>query len=448
MKSRVCILLCLFTLLGFVLMFVQAQWRPFTLKPLNGYTPDVEQPVFTLEQFASGDYQEKLERYVSEHLGFRELFIRSYNQAVYSCFKKITNDHIVEGEDHELFLQMYLNDITGATLKQNYPTVEQAKADARKNVQETLRLIDTLQQFNIDFLFVFAPSKTAVYPEKMPSYYQKQISDFSLEEYYIELFKENHIPHIDFLSYFKAIKDTVAYPLYTRTGTHWAESTIPWVSDSILRKIETLTGFDLAEINDVDENLTKHYSEIDAELEASMNLLFPYPKPALPRPVVALSDTVTKDRPNLLVIGDSYANQLVSSAFAQAFNHWDWWAYNRDIHSSRPRFNWRIVNEEFDAVTVLQEADIVLAVFTQPMMYNYMFEFPRTAQELLEKGYFNEDEAMETVIQMIKDEPKWYEGVVNYAEEHHITLEESLTKNARYWLDCLKRKIKRPSHEE
>jgi len=95
-------------------------------------------------------------------------------------------------------------------------------------------------------------------------------------------------------------------------------------------------------------------------------------------------------------------------------------------------------------VVVLQEADIVMAVFTAPMLYDYMFEFPRTAQELLDKGYFNEEEAMETVIKMIQDNPQWYEGVVKQAEERNITIEECLTRNARYWLDCQRMKIKRP----
>ena len=444
MKNRICTILCLLTMLGFATMFVQAQWRPFKLKPLQGFTPVVQKPEFSVDSFASCVYQNNMEQYISDNFGFREFFIRVYNQFDYSCFRNITNDNIIEGEDRELFLNMYLDDITGRTLWDYYPSIEDAKADARKNVEETRRLIDTLKQFDIDFLFVFAPSKTAVYPEKMPRRYREQISDFSLEEYYIELFKEQDLPHIDFLNYFKAIKDTVTYPLYTRTGTHWAESTIPFVADSILRKIEAITGEDLAEIRYVDPNITRRYSEIDAELEANMNLLFPYPKPALPQPIVELSDTVTKDRPNLLVIGDSYANQLVFSSFGKAFNNWDWWAYNRDIHSSRPRFNWRRLKEEFDAVTVLQEADIVMAVFTAPMLYDYMFEFPRTAQELLEKGYFNEDEAMDIVIQMIKDEPKWYEGVVKQAEERQISIEECLTMNARYYLDCQRLKIKRP----
>lgn len=447
MKSRICTILCLLTLLGFVTVFVQEHWRPFKIKPLEGYTTTTDKPELTLATFTSGDYQSDVEQYISENFGFREFFIRVYNQYSYTCFHQINNDNIVEGLDHELFTRMYLSDIAGTALRENYASIEEAKADARKNVQETQRLIDTLKQFDIDFLFVFAPTKTAVYPEKMPPYYQERITDFSLEEYYIELFKENDIPHIDFYNYFKTIRDTVAYPLYARTGTHWAESTIPMVSDSIFRKLEELTGLHLPSIDYLDDNVTTGYSAQDGELESAMNLLFPMDKPALPRPVCTLKDTLGADRPNLLIIGDSYANQLVYSSFGKAFNNWDWWAYNRDIHSSRERYNWRRLKEEFDAVTVLQEADIVMAVFTAPMLYNYMFEFPRTAQELLEKGYFNEEEAMETVIKMIQDTPEWYEAVVKQAEERGFTIEESLTINARYWLDFVKLKIKRPKQE-
>ena len=448
MKSRICSILCILTLLGLFMMSVQAHWKPIHLNPLNGYVPSTEKPELTLTSFSSGEYQSEMEHYISENFGFREFFIRLYNQYSYSFFRKINNENIVEGLDRELYLTMYLNDITGRTLWDYYPSIEDAKAAARNNVKETLRLIDTLRQYDIDFLFVFAPSKTAVYPEKMPQRYQEQMADFSLEEYYIELFKENDIPHIDFLSHFKAIKDTVAYPLYARTGTHWAEWTIPFVADSILRKIESITDYDLAEIRYVSPHISKSYSQIESELEASMNLLFPYPKPALPQPVFELSDTLTKDRPNLLVVGDSYFNQLWYSCFVDAFDHWDYWEYNKNMLSSRPRFNWRWLKEEFDAVTILQEADIVMVVSTAPMLYDYMFEFTRTAQELLEKGYFNEEEAMETVIKMIQDEPQWYESVVKQAEERNITVEESLTTNAEYWLDCQKTKIKRPHQEK
>ena len=431
-------------MLGFIALFVQEHWKPFKMKPLNGFTPVVEKPKLTMANFASGDFQSDVEDYISDNFGFREFFIRCYNQVAYSCFGKITNSNIVKGRNQELYLTMYLNDATGKTLKQHYDDVEDAKAAARNNVEETLRLIDTLHAHHTDFLFVFAPTKPATYPEMMPRRYQEQIADFSLEEYYIELFKENDIPHIDFYHHFQSLKESFPYPLYPRTGTHWSEAVIPYVADSILKKLAEVTDYKFPTVHYINDNLTTDYSVQDGELEASMNLLFPLNKPALPRHVFELSDTVGTDKPNLLVIGDSYFTQLRLSCFVKAFNRWDYWEYNKNMLSSRPRFHWKILKEEFDAVTVLQEADIVMAVFTAPMMYNYMFGFTSTAQELLEKGYFNEEEAMEIVIKMIQDNPQWYEKVVKQAEERNITIEECLNRNARYWLDCQKLKIERP----
>ena len=103
-------------MLGFLLMFVQMHWRPFNIKPLDGYTTTTDKPELTKASFASGDYQSDIEQYISENFGFREFFIRVYNQLDYSCFRDIPNDNIIEGKDRELFLNMYLDDIIGKTL--------------------------------------------------------------------------------------------------------------------------------------------------------------------------------------------------------------------------------------------------------------------------------------------------------------------------------------------
>ena len=425
-------------MLGFAVMFVQAQWTPFKLKPLNGFTPVTEKPSLTLADFASGNYQSNLEQYLSEHFGFREFFIRCYNQLSYSCFRFITNENVIEGADHELFLRWYFDDRFGDMLTGYYSSVDEAKADAQNNIRETLRLIDTLQSHGSHFLFIFAPTKPAVYPEKLPQRYRDRVPNFSLEEYYIELFKENNIPHIDFYSYFQTIKDTVSYPLYARTGTHWAEWTITFVVDSIYRKIESLTGYRMPNIEVVDENCTKEYLDIDKELEYNMNLLFPYPKPALPNPVWALTDTLETDRPNLLITGDSYGGQLVATIFAKAFNNWDLWSYNETMYSSRKRFNWFKLSHEFQAWRVLEEADIVMALFTSPNYYNYMLGFPQIAQELYEKGYFKEDEAIGIVKETILNDSAWYASVVEQANALNLNVEDCLESNARYFLDHLK----------
>ena len=427
----------------FVVLLLQGLTHWVKVKPLKGYENAEEQPVaLNFDTYWDGTYQEYLTDHARRNTGFREFFIRSYNQMAYSCFRIITNDNVVEGADRELFLKMYLDDLTGRSLSAHYDDVAEAKADARKNVMETLRLIDTLQAHGTQFLFLFAPTKPAVYPEKVPQPYCDQVSEFSLEEYYLELFKEYGIPHIDFLNYFKAVRDTSAYPLYTRTGTHWARFTLPWVADTVYRKLESLTEYHFPKVKVIDNNLTKRYTSMDLELEGNMNLLFPYPKPELPVPIMVLTDTLESDRPNLLVIGDSYGNLLTSrnppSVFTQAFHNWDFWIYNQKIYSSRERYNWHQLNREFQAWRVLEEADIVLAVFTAPMYYNFMFEFPRTAQELYAKGYFNEEEALDIVTEIILRDSLWYSQVERQAEIRNITIEEALEINAKYWLCHLK----------
>ena len=406
------------------------------MKPLDGFDKEEQTPItLNFKNYYDDSYQNYLTEHAKRNTGFREFFIRNYNQMAYSCFNKITNENIVKGHEQELYLKMYLNDVTGETLKQYYPDVEHAKAAARKNVEETLRLIDTLHAHHSDFLFVFAPTKPATYPEMMPRYYQEQVSDFSLEEYYIELFKENDIPHIDFYHYFKTLKESFPYPLYPRTGTHWAESTIPYVADSILRKLADVTGYKLPSIHYIDDNLTTDYSVQDGELESSMNLLFSLNKPAIPQPIFELTDTTNTFKPNLLVIADSYFVQLRNSPFVEAFNHWDYWAYNRDIQSSREQYNWKQLDMVFGTDEVLEEADIVMAVFTSPLLYNFMFGFTQTAQNLFQKGIISDEAGLKAAIELIKENPKWMNAVEEQAIQRGITTEENLIINAQYVLD-------------
>lgn len=411
------------------------------MNPLKGFDKEEQPPVeLSFKTYYDGSYQDYLTEHAKRNTGFREFFIRNYNQVAYSCFNKITNKNIVKGRDQELYLKMYLNEATGVTFKQHFADVDEAKAEAQKNVEETLRLIDTLHQHGKAFLFLFAPTKPAVYPDKLPSYYKNHLFDFSLEEYYIQLFKENHIPHIDFYHYFQDIKDTFPYPLYPRTGTHWSEATIPYVADSVLKKLAEITGYKLPSVHYIDDNLSTDYSVQDGELEASMNLLFPLNKPAIPRPVFELTDTVGTDKPNLLVVADSYFTQLRNSTFIEAFDTWEFWVYNRDVQSSNPQHQWKQLDQLLDAEKVLDNADIVMAVFTAPMYYTYMFGFPQTAQNLFQNGEISEGAKLQAVIQMIKDNEDWMKAVEKQAEERGLTVEQNLRRNAIYVLEKKKQK--------
>lgn len=411
-------------------IMLQGFTKVVKLKPLKGFSDQVEKVDFSSKTYLDGSYQEFLTRYAKENTGFREFFIRNYNQIAYSCFDKITNENIIKGQENELFLKFYLDEVIGKTLEKDFGDVETAKATARNNIEVTQALIDTLKAHGKDFLFVFAPTKTAVYPEKMPQYYRNRKSDFFLEEYYIELFKENGIPHIDFYHYFKSIKDTISFPLYSKYGSHWAQATIPFVADSILHKLEAVTHYKFPTIQCIDPNITTDYFDYDCELEGSLNLLFPLKKPAIPNPVFVVNDTTGWSRPNLLVIGDSYYDQLMFSSFSKAFNHWDFWQYNLNVYSSRGYYR-EPMETVFDAPVVLQEADIVLAIFTAPMLYTFLFDFPNSVHKMLEI----KDTDMLEMMAKIHSIPEWYDAVVKQAEEKGISIEENLRINAEYVLE-------------
>lgn len=423
---------CIFALLLAVML--QGFTKTVKMKPLNGYTSETDKVDFCFNTYYDGSYQDYLTRQAKENTGFREFFIRNYNQVCYSCFNIVTNKTIVKGYNHELFLKPYIDEITGKHLEKNYDDVAAAKSAARKNLDATLRFIDTLHKYNKDFLFVFAPSKAAVYPEKMPKIYQRQISDFSLEEYYIELFKENNIPHIDFYNYFKAIKDTVPYPLYTRYASHWAEWTIPMVADSIMRKMETFGNYKLPTLQRINQNVSSVYCYFDHELELTANLLFPCPKPAIPNPIVTLNDTLDANPPKLFVVGDSYFDQLLQSPFVKAFHQWDFWRYGKIAYSSKG-YEQFPVEELIDSRIPLVEADIVMVIETAPLIYNYMYGLHHFAYDMLHNSQHYQEERIQKMMKSIQSNAEWYDAVVRQAEDLGLTVDENLRRNAIYVLE-------------
>ena len=438
-RHNIILFVCIITMLGAIVL--QGLTHVVKPKPLLNYmnqpiTYQIQKKEFNTNTLHDRSYQNYLAELAWQNTGFREFFARSYNQMAFSCFDKTYNPFIIKGQHHELYLSGTVNDATGKMLLSRFSSVEEAKAKAQKNVQATITLMDTLRQHGTQFLFVFCPSKPLVYPENLPECYRDSLADFLLEEYYIQLFKENNIPHIDFLNDFKAIKDTISYPLFTRFGSHWASSTIPFVADSILRKMEEITEFKLPTIKCVNPNLTRDYTAQDGELEPSLNLLFPLYKPKQPRPECVLSDTLGTDRPKLLVVGDGNFVPFEKTCFLNAFDTWNYWKYNDMVVSSEPSFNWKKVRFLPEASQILEEADIVMAVYTSNYIYDYMNEFAQTAQELFENGSdIPQETLINATIESIRNNEEWLKAIEAQAQERGLSVEENLRLNAIYILE-------------
>lgn len=426
-------------LVAFTAILLQGFTHVIKMKPLAGYVPD-EQPIkLSFKTYYDGTFQNYLTDHAKRNSGFREVCIRSYNQSLFSLFGKSTNNTLVPGLNKEMYLQIYLNEIKGKTLKDCYGSEEYFKTKAQKDIEKTLMLIDSLKHHNTAFLFVEAPSKTWVYPEYMPQEYQDSIMPFCVQDYYTQLFKENGIPHIDFLSYFKSMKGQTEYPLYTRYGTHWAESTIPFVADSVLSKIGSLIGQEMPHIVCVNENPSTHYSKQDGEIENLMNLLLPIRKPALPQPIMALSDTTLR-KPNILVIADSYFIQLHESCFADAFDRCEYWKYNDEVITKKIEFLGKVKYYP-DVYKVIDEVDLVMIINTSVYAYDYMFGFCETAQQaFLERDAESLEKQIHGVIQRITSTPEWLESVKQQAVERGVDLDEMLRLNAIYAIEMDKQK--------
>lgn len=429
--------ICVLTV--FTAILLQGFTHIVKMKPLSGYVPN-EQPVkLTFKTYYDGTFQNYLTEHAKRNSGFREVCIRSYNQSLFSLFGKSTNDNIIQGKHKEMYLKMYLDEIIGKNFKSRYESKEAFEAQAQRDIEKTLVLLDSLKQHNTAFLFVEAPSKTWVYPEYMPQEYQDSIMPFCVQDYYTKLFKEYGIPHIDFLSYFKSLKGKTTYPLYTRYGTHWAENTIPFVADSVLQKIGSLIGQEMPHILCVDENLSSTYSKQDGEIEGLMNLLIPIRKPAVPQPIMALSDTTLR-KPNILAIADSYFIQLHESCFADAFNRCEYWKYNDEVITKDIQFLGKVAFYP-DVYKVIDEVDLILVITTSVHGYDYMFGFCETAQKaFLERDAGALEKQIQGVINHIKSVPEWFESVKQQAVERGIDLDEMLRLNAIYAIETDKQK--------
>jgi hypothetical protein len=422
----------------FTAILVQGFTHVVKMKPLSGYVPD-EQPVeLSFKTYYDGSFQNYLTDHAKRNSGFREVCIRSYNQSLFSLFGKSTNDNIISGNHKEMFLKMYLDEVTGKTFKSRYESKEAFEIQAQRDIEKTLVLIDSLRNHGTAFLFVEAPSKTWIYPEYMPQTYQDSIMPFCVQDYYTQLFEQNGIPHIDFISYFKSLKGKTDYPLYTRYGTHWAESTMPFVADSVLKKIGSLIGQEMPRIICVDENLTTAYSKQDGEIESLMNLLLPIRKPALPKPIMTLSDTTLR-KPNILVIADSYFIQLHESSFADAFDRCEYWKYNDEVITKKIEFLGKVKYYP-DVYKVIDEVDLVMVITTSVYAYDYMFGFCETAQNAFsDRDSESMEKQIQNVIHRIKSTPEWLESVKQQAVEKGLSLDEMLRANAIYTIEMDKK---------
>ena len=325
MKKPVCTILCLLTLLGFALSFVQGQWHPFKLKPLAGVTFATEKPELTLKNFASGQYQSQAEQYSRENFGFREWHIKLYNQLNYSLFNQTTCHFIVPGKDGWLFYTEAFNDYYGIEPIHQYKTYERAREWARKNVRMMNKLRNVLQEYGVEFLCFMAPNKAEVYPEYLPYHQPAPADAIHTAAYYDSLMTAIGFPHVEMTQWYQGVKDTASFLLFPKRDTHWRYSAV-YGYDSLFSYMNSLNDFGIPDIH-IDRlvKLDTMYPEND---EKTLNLIFPIGHDS---PKYRADISVNPGhKPKVLFVGDSFVWDLETyMPWREFLDYVEIWFYNK-----------------------------------------------------------------------------------------------------------------------
>ena len=369
------------TIVIMVIFLIQTVTGVVKLEPLHGVTIETEKPKLTLKNYTDGSFQNEAENYLREHFGFREWLIRGYNQFLWSCFRKSNNSTVVRGKKDWLFEEIHVRDYYESLM---YKYVDDDSDKMRSifetEVQRFKKVQELLEEHNIHLFLVIAPCKDAIYPEYLPKN-KTYIRPDGLHayDYYKKRFDETGVNYIDFVSYFRNIKDSVDYPLFPSGGTHWSNIASVYAFDSILRYMEVLGNQNLINL-DVGERYPAETRDPDNDLEKVLNLAFPIKS----QPNIYADVSVTMDstavKPNFLAVGDSYFFNIAGSTpIWEIFQKYLYWYYNSTIYGDDEH----TTTLEVDIEQELMRPDYIMLIYNPVTLYEFSsYYLPRALLHL------------------------------------------------------------------
>ncbi len=324
------ILFILLMVLGFLPM-LQGWLQIIPFHPLNGVVEEVEKPIIERDAYVSGDYAKQAEAYASQHVGFREPFIRFYNQYLWSFYRKTYANDVVAGKKGWLYYPSSVRDYYGQELLRWHPSVEAAREKFDREVKYLNWIRSVLQENGVEFLVFMAPEKSFLYPEYLPDDASDTTTvSFNACDYFAQRLEETGFPHIEMTRWFQKMKDTVDYPLIPQVGAHWIFPSV-YAADSLSRLMEELKGFSMPKIKIGEAYpVSNKDHDYDNDLELHLNLAFPlrHQFGYCPRHRVSVEQDSTTVNPKVLFIGNSYfwaMNLFVP--LTQMFETTEYWYY-------------------------------------------------------------------------------------------------------------------------
>ena len=261
MKKKLSVFIFLFVIsYGIIFQFFGTEGE------LHGVAAEAVKPD-SYSGIMDGSWQSNMASYIDQEMKLRSWMIPLRNQFVYSVFNTSTNADVVLGKDHILFEERYLTAETQIT-----PPADDTYMNELGNKLQLLK--DKLQEKRIHLIVFITPSKAHIYPEAIPDLYlelspeEKSTSSY---EKLLNILDEKQIPYFDSIPYVFDLKETAAYPVYTKTGVHWSRVAAAIIASKLMHQMEEEFSINLPDMV-VEPILHTEALEPDRDLEELLNI--------------------------------------------------------------------------------------------------------------------------------------------------------------------------------
>ena len=331
-------ILCLATMMLFLLPVVQ-KVKPFVqVQPLNGVYVHTEKPQFSFSSFVKGEWQKNADRYIKEHFGFHEHFIRLYNQCLWAVWHRPADPSpVLVGKNDYLFEPSFVNEYYTGCFNEFYPDsipLCERPQIFRRRMSRLAKLQAILEEQGTHLFLALLPGKERIYPQYLPNPRPRTGNHTSgTQPRAYDLYRNSRYDfrRIDLCHCFDSLNGHTPYLLFTKTGTHWSNIASTYAFDSVMRYMQTFGP----PIHPVTLG-TPYYAptrEPDNDLYHLLNIMTPVPADSNLYVDVTLTGTPPGRNPSLVVIGDSFFwNILYNFPIQELFSDFRYWYYFSTIY--------------------------------------------------------------------------------------------------------------------
>lgn len=429
MKTKKIIYIVLIVFLCFPAL--QSMLKIFPEKPLNGSYELPDKPQLKVKTWFNDDFQEKYNSYLDQTISFRPFLVRINNQIAFSLFDTALANGVIIGKNNCLFEKNYIDECQG----KNFVGEQKIKAE----VEKAKYIQQKLAENNQHLIIVLAPGKGTYFPEYIPDKYLNPGKDYPTNyKSYRKHLTESGINLIDFNSWFKSMKDTSRYPLYTKAGIHWSSYGVALSVDSLVHYMEKQAGIDMVDFGWDKLDLTRKARDTDDDIARGMNLLFPLNNGLMAYPHLTYKEGTGKVKPNVIVVADSYYWCILGTGIAaRLFNENEFWYYNQEVYSSSWQGSKKFT--EINKTDEIKKPNFIIVLFTDANLYRFPYNFfddvinafksPSVPVSNLTE---NKEQKIRKIMDDILASPQWKAEVQKKADKKKVSFETMLRGDATW----------------